>query len=277
MAGIRDPPTEVLEDLAFLARSSYRVQVLAALVSEPRSTRALREMTETSEATLNRILNEFDDRSWAHRTADGEYRATPQGEHISIQFRAFVDSMSVIRNFGEDIAVLPADEMAVGSAGGLPLELHQLKEATVKRQQPEAQAVGREELLAATRESSTINVLSGVAPPREVGSIIEDRVRSGQLSGSSVFTTGLVEHLQESQEQQPNWGEVIEAGFELYRDGDTVPANVGVFDETTFIYGVGEMRDRLIISRNEHVRQWAFDVIERYRRRSEPLDPEMFN
>lgn len=276
MGGISGPPSEVLEDLAYLARSPHRVQVLSALVSEPRSTRALREVTETSEATLNRILNEFDDRSWAHRRADGKYGTTPQGEHISIQFQTFMESVSVIQDFGEDIGVLPPDEMTVGPAGGLPLELHQLSEATVKRQRPEAQAVARDELLAATRESSTIHVLSGVAPPQEVGSIIEDRVRSGQLSGTSVFTTGLVEHLQESQDQPPDWGEVIEAGFELYRDGDTVPANIGVFDETTLIYGAGEMRDRVIISRNDHVRQWAFDVIERYRRRSEPLDPEKF-
>lgn len=277
MAGIGDPPSEVLEDLAYLARSPNRVKVLDALVSEPRSTRDLREVTETTKTTLNRILNEFDDRSWAHRTADGLYGATPQGEHIWVQFRTLVESMSVIRDFGEDIAVLPADEMTAGPDRGLPLELRRFADATVKRQRPESQGVGRDELLAAARESSTMNVLTDMAAPRILGRIIEDRVLSDQLSGSIVCTTGLVEYLQESRDHPPDWGAVIEAGFGVYRDGETVPANFAVFDETTLIWGAaGEMRRRVIISRDDHVRRWASDVIGRYRERSAPLDPELF-
>lgn len=277
MAGTEGLGSDVLQDVAYLARSPNRVRVLEALVAEPRSTRALRDATETTKTTLNRILNEFDERSWAHRTADGQYGATAQGEHVSVQFRALVESMSVIQDLGEDIAVLPANEMTVGADEGLPLGLGPFADATVKRQRPEAQGVGRDELLEAARESSTMNVLTDMSPPRILGSIIEDRVLGGQLSGTLVCTTGLIEYFQESHEHPPEWGAVIEAGFGLYRYGDTVPANVAVFDETTLVWGAaGRMRRRVIISQHEHVRRWAFDVVRRYRERSESLGPEQF-
>lgn len=277
MAGPEGLPSDVLADVAYLARSPNRVRVLEALVTEPRSTRSLREATDTTKTTLNRILNEFDERSWAHRTADGQYGATPQGEHVSVQFRELVDSLAVIEDLGADIAVLPPNEMAVGARDGLPIGLSRFADATVKRQRPEAQGVGREELLDAARQSSTMNVLTDMSPPRVLGRILDDRILDGQLSGTLVCTTGLIEYLQEGQEHPPDWGELIESGFELYRYGDTVPANVAVFDETTLVWGAaGQMRRRVIISGNKHVRRWAFDVVGRYRDRSEPLDPELF-
>lgn len=270
-------PSDVLEDVAYLARSPNRVRVLEALVTEPRSTRSLREATDTTKTTLNRILNEFDERSWAHRTADGKYGATPQGEHVSVQFRALVDSLSVIEELGEDVAVLPANEMTVGARDGLSIGLGPFADATVKRQRPEAQGVGREELLDAARGSSSMNVLTDMSPPRILGRILEDRILNGHLSGTLVCTTGLVEYLQEGQEHPPDWGNLIEAGFELYRYGDIVPANVAVFDESTLVWGAaGQMRRRVIISGNEHVRRWATDVVGRYRDRSDPVPPESF-
>lgn len=270
-------PRDVLEDVAYLARSPNRVRVLEALVTEPRSTRSLREATDTTKTTLNRILNEFDERSWAHRTADGQYGATPQGEHVSVQFRELVDSLAAIENLGEDIAVLPANEMTIGDRDGLPIGLRLFADATVKRQRPEAQGVGREELLDAAHHSSTINVLTDMSPPRVLGRILEDRILDGHLSGTLVCTTGLIEYLQEGQEPPADWGSLIESGFDLYRYGNTVPANIAVFDETTLVWGAaGQMRRRVIISENRHVRRWAFDVVGRYRDRSEPLDSELF-
>lgn len=237
MPGPEGLPSDVLEDIAYLARSPNRVRVLEALVIEPRSTRALREATDTTKTTLNRILNEFQERSWADRTAEGQYGATPQGEHVSIQFRALVDSLSVIQDLGENVAVLPANEMTMGGREGLPIGLGPFADATVKRQRPEAQGVGRDELLEAARQSTTMNVLTDMSPPGILGRIIEDRVLDGELSGSIVCTTGLVEYFEENQRQPPDWGDLIKAGFVLYRCGDTVPANIAVFDDTTLIWG----------------------------------------
>lgn len=277
MAGPEGVPSDVLEDVAYLARSPNRVRVLEALITEPRSTRALREATDTTKTTLNRILNEFQERSWADRTAEGQYGATPQGEHVSIQFRALVDSLSVIQDLGENVAVLPANEMTIGDRQGLPIGIGPFADSTVKRQRPEAQGVGRDELLEAARQSKTMNVLTDMSHPRILGHIIEDRVNDGELSGSIVCTTGLVEYYEEAQKHPPNWGELIEAGFVMYRYGDTVPANIAVFDDVTLVWGAADqMRRRVIISQDENVRGWAIDVVERYRSRSEPLDPELF-
>ena len=95
-----DAPQEVLEPLDYLTRSEHRVQVLEALTDtipkpgldtpgyEPRE---LRDMTGASEATVSRILNEFDERGWAERNAIGEYTATPVGQSIAIVFAPLID------------------------------------------------------------------------------------------------------------------------------------------------------------------------------------------
>lgn len=272
-----DIPSDILENMAYLSRSKNRITVLQTLTVKPYSPSELREVTGISKATVNRILNEFEDRSWTRRTSDGNYEATPQAEHISFQLRPFIGSLEAVTALGEDIAVLPVDELTIGPDNDLTVGLHHFSDATVKRQRPQAHGVGRDRMLKATRTTSSIHVLTDMSPPKVMGELLQDRADSGDLPGTSVWTTDLFEYLQAHPEEPPRWRDVIEAGRRLYRYDDTIPATLFVADEVTLIWGAsGEMRRRVIISENETVRLWALDVVERYRDRAEAIEPHAF-
>jgi predicted transcriptional regulator len=269
--------SDVLQDIAYLSRTGNRISVLETLTRKPRSTRELREATETSKATVNRILNEFEERSWARRTSDGTYEATPQAEHIAFQLRAFIGSMEAVASLGEDVGVLPVDELTIGPDNDLTVGLHHFKDATVNRKRPQAQGVGRRRMLEAIREASSLNVLTDTAPPRVIGELLQERAESGDLSGTTVWTADLFEYLRDHPEEPPRWSDVIEGGRRLYKYDGSIPATLGVTDEVTLIWGVtDEMRRRVLISENDTVRMWALDVVKRYRERAEAIDPQAF-
>ena len=271
-------PSEILEDIAYLSRTENRIDVLETLTWKPLSSSELREATGTSKATVNRILNEFEERSWTRRNSDGTYEATPQAEHIAFQLRPFVGSMEAVASLEEDVGVLPVDELTIGPDNDLTVGLHHFKDAIVKRQRPQAQGVGRTRMLEATREASSMNVLTDTSPPRVMGELLQKRAQGGDLPGTTVWTTKLFEYLRDHPEEPPKWSDVIEGGRRIYSYDGHIPVTLCVTDEVTLIWGVtGEMRRRVIISENETVQMWALDMVERYRERAEAVDSQAFS
>lgn len=277
MTGIGEIPTDVLDDVGYLSRSENRAHVLEALTKGSHSTRDLRDLTGTSKTTLHRILGEFEDRSWVERTADGEYTATPQAEHVAVQLQAFLDSMAAIRDLGEDVRTLPAAELTLGPEAEVTVGLQHFREATVEHKQPQAQGIGRRQLVETFRESSATHVLMDIAPPHLVGDILQERVENGEMTHVGVMTRELFEYLRDDHEWPPLWKGLAEAGSDLYRYDGSVPANLVVGDERTLIWPPTAEPRRGISSRDETVRQWAFDVIRRYREQAEPLNAESFD
>lgn len=103
-------PTHTLEPIAYLARSEHRIRVFQTLtetITKPGldnpgyDPRDLREETGASEATISRMLNEFQDRGWIERNTNGEYVSTPLGHSIAVAFNPLVESMAAIQHFGE--------------------------------------------------------------------------------------------------------------------------------------------------------------------------------
>lgn len=266
MGDIAGEPSAVLEEVAYLGRSENRVAVLESLSSAAYSARALREATGISKATLSRILNEFEDRSWARRTANGEYVSTDRADHIMGQFEPFIKSMRTIRELGDDLGVIPVDELTIGPTFDVTVGLHHFADATVQHQSPVAQGVGRTKLKEAFRDTSAIHVLTDMAPSGDVGTVLQDRADEGDLSGVHVWTTELYDHLVEQSTAPPNWDDLVKTGTSIYHFDGAVPANVCVVDDSAFIWGAtDELRHRVLISRNETVRNWGLAVIERYR------------
>jgi predicted transcriptional regulator len=82
--------TTPVEDIEFLARSEHRVNALGALAVAPQSRDNLREAIGASNATVGRLLNEFDKRTWVKH--DGHrYELTPLGAFIADGFFHLVD------------------------------------------------------------------------------------------------------------------------------------------------------------------------------------------
>lgn len=271
-------PADALADIAYLARSANRVRILQALVSGPGSARELRDRTETSKTTCNRILNEFAERSWTRQTPDGEYRATPQAEHVAVQFRPLLGSIATIRTLGDGVSVLPADELAWGPDGELTLGVHHFEDATVLRKRPQQQGVGRAELTRAFRTTATIHSVSNGAPPRVVGEALQERATRDEISGIGVLTAELFQYLRDHHEGPPDWEEMIDSGVEMYRYDGSVPEHLTVTDESTFVWGeTTDGTSSVVISGSDAVRAWGIDVVERYRDCAERVEPGAFD
>jgi hypothetical protein len=115
-----------------------------------------------------------------------------------------------------------------------------------------------------------------IAPTYLVGEILQERVETGEMTHVGVMTGDLFEYLRDDHEWPPLWKRIAD-GSDLYRYDGGFPANLVVGNERTLIWPPTAEPQRGIISQDETVREWAFDVIQRYREQAKPLDPESFD
>lgn len=280
-----DIPGDALDDVAYLARSENRVRVLRALtetVTKPGQQtpgydrRGLADATGASRTTLGRVLSEFQDRGWAERNADGEYVATPQGEHVAAAFDPFVRSMETIRDLGDAVAALPTGELSLGPDGDIPIGVHHFEDATIR--QPESYDptfFGRyfADLVADADEVYSVDY---VATPEKMMAALEEELYSSGFVTKTVFAETLISHFRDHPGVGPNPEHLEFDGVEIYRYDGHVPCNVFVVDDTVLIENsqVTGLPDGTIIeSRDEVVREWAIGVVERYVDASERVRP----
>lgn len=265
-------PTDALEDVAYLSRSANRVAILDALAAESYPRRELGEETGVSRTTLDRIVNEFEDRGWAERTTDGEYAATTTGRHLVAELRPFVESVEAIRRLGEALAWLPAD---------LDIGLQHFSDATVRRPKGDDPMETVDYFVDLATDADRMAVLSHLSPPIPLSRTMRDRIVAGDLRGQFVVTGDCLEYLRGHADRRARWRDILEAGGEVYRYDGHLPCNLFVFGETVLIkksapgsfhasYGVP------IESHNDAVRVWADEVVERHREAATRVDTEAF-
>lgn len=265
------PPDDALEDVAYLSRSSNRVDVLDLLTTGSYTPREIREAVDASRSTVRRILAELVERDWAERTTDGNVVATVKGEHVVSAFAPLVGSMQAIQELDEAIAWLPSDELSI--------DLHHFSDATVRRGNRNSPAAEASYLHDQLRDASTFSNLASVGPPLSMMETIRDGVVSGQLTATTILTEKLLKYLQNQSEQVPLWREYISAGADVYCYEGEVPCHLFVVDETVL---VGNNQPEVvrpcefIETDDETVRSWARQVIESYRTDADCLDAEAF-
>lgn len=266
-------PTEALEDVAYLSRSTNRIRILDALTEKPSSRRNLVEVTETSRTTLDRIVNELEQRGWAERTNDGNYVGTPAGTHLMEEVRPFVDSVEAIRRLDETVAWLPADELTIG--------LHHFSDAEVLRPENDDPSETVDHLFDLFREIAEFRVLAHLVSPTSLTRVMRERIAAGELTADCVLTDEHVEYLLERPDRRARWRDMIERGADVFRVQGPIPCNMLIFDDTLFIKksGPGPIEDTYgvpIRSENPAVRSWAHDLIDRWRDDATRLDAETF-
>jgi predicted transcriptional regulator len=271
MSDAPDGPQKALEPLDYLTRSEHRVQVLEALTEtipkpgldmpgyEPRE---LREMTGASEATISRILNEFDERGWAERSAIGEYTATPVGQSIAVVIAPLLDSMEVIQHLGDAVSVLPFNELTIS--------MEHFHDATVREPtgpQPRDFGAFLIELLS---DSSILYSLTYVPAPSGLAEEVTERITTGRLDSITIYPEHIIEFFvadlwKTTREQILAQ---LDAGAEWYIYDGHIASNIFILDETVVIENsqVNDVRaGTAIVTTDEVVREWALEVFERYR------------
>ncbi|MEZ3145432.1 helix-turn-helix transcriptional regulator [Halobaculum sp. MBLA0143] len=101
---------DAIEEAEFLARSDNRVAVLRLLAEERHSRAALAEAVDVSQATLGRILDDFDERSWIRHEGTG-YVATATGELVAAAFGDLLDTLTAEQTLRDVIRYLPTHAM----------------------------------------------------------------------------------------------------------------------------------------------------------------------
>lgn len=262
---------EALEDIAYLARSENRVRILRTLTQSAYPRHDLEEVTGTSRTTLGRILGEFEGRGWAERTVDGTYTATPRGAHIVAAFDPLHGAMETVHSLGEAVALLPTDELSIG--------LHHFSDATVRRPAPNEPAEAGRGMADLLADASQFRTLTFIAPPVPVGEAMADGVLGGHLAAEHVLAGGLVPYLRDHPRGPPPWRAYLEAGACVYEYDGHIPCNLFVIDETVLVGNAGaEGTDptALIESRNQAVRTWAHELIDRYCEDATEVEAESF-
>lgn len=268
MSGPDSLPDETMDDLAYLSRSKNRARILTTLATEAYTRRELGEVTGTSRTTLDRIINELEERDWVTRTADGDYAATPTGERIAAESTRFIDAIEAIRTLGEAIAWLPHEELKIG--------LQHFRDATVRRPQPNAAAAPSTYATHLMQEATEFACLVNTPPSLGFEEVMMKGVIDGWLTTKHVITREELNTLRQNAERARRWQSYVEAGAEVYCHDGHIPCNILVIDETVLI--LDRQPDALegIESTDAKVRSWAHETVERYREDAERLDATGF-
>lgn len=269
-----DAPMGALEPLDYLTRSKHRVQVLEALTEtipkpgldtpgyEPRE---LRDMTGASEATVSRILKEFDERGWGERNATGEYTATPVGQSIAIVFAPLHDSMEVIQHLGDAVAVLPFNELTIS--------MEHFRDATVREPTgPQPRDFGAF-LIGLLSDSSMLYSLTYVPAPAGLAEEVTEQITIGSLDSTTIYPEHIIGFFVDA-----SWKTTreqilaqLDAGAEWYTYNGHISCNIFIFDETV-VFENSQVNDvkagTAIVTTDDAVREWALNVFERYQEES---------
>lgn len=281
-------PSGSLEDIAYLARSENRLQVLAALTTripppgkEPPSydKRDLAGLTGTSRTTLGRILTEFEDRKWVRRTIDGEYVATPQGKHMAVQFEQLLGSVGTIQELDEAMANFPASDLSIGGTDAV-YGIQDFDEVTIHRPGAYDPKTLGQVLGERTRASATHYSLAFAAPVKPyVDAFVEKTESDGWEANELVYSERLIDwygpNTRPTRTQARNILETT--NIRLFGYEGHMPCQLFIFDETVIIDNSQATNvdvGTFVESRNPTVRAWAVDLFNRYKENSTEVTPE---
>lgn len=262
-------PDDALEDIAYLTRSKNRARILALLATRPRTRRSLGDETGIARTTLDRIVNEFEERNWATRTTNGDYVATPVGQRVATESTNFVGAIQAIQTLGDAAAWLPNDELTIG--------LHHFKDATVRRPEPNAMSAPTRFTAKLMQEATAFACLVNTPPSLGFEDAMVNGVLVGRLTTTHVITDRELAVLLEDADRASRWREYVEAGANLYCYEGQIPCNLLVIDDTVIILDRQPEAAEGIVSRNEVVRSWAREMIDEYQADAERLDTATFS
>lgn len=262
-------PEEVLEDIAYLSRSANRARILDALSVAASTRRDLEEDTDVSRATLDRIVNELEERGWVTRTAEGEYVTTPTGERIAMETRAFAGAVAAVRRLGEAVDWLPHEELDIG--------LEHFQDAVVRQPEPNAMNAPSTAATELMREATEFACLVNTPPSLAFEEAMIDGVLDGRLRTNHVITDSELEVLRRDPDRAARWRAYVEAGADLYCHRGPIPCNLLVIDERVLILDQQPAAAEGIESTNPAVLEWARETVEEYREEAERIGPTAFD
>jgi predicted transcriptional regulator len=258
-----------LADVAFLARSAHRVEVLRTLAGGPMTRPALHEETGIPQPTLGRILEPFRDRNWVERRG-GAYALTPWGHLLVDEFDDLLDTVETIRRLGTVVELLPTEEMDV--------DVRRFGDATVTTPEPGdlLRHVRRaEEVLS---EGTDIRILAGSIAPAALEEQRDRLLVDPDLRLETVITDDALRQALAAPGVADLVRDLLESGqAPVYRYEGSFPMPILARVDDVAVLAPADDRGipgALIESPDETIRAWVDSRIDEYREQSTPLRPK---
>jgi len=260
-----------LDDVAFVARSNNRVEVLETLAESDLTRRELREATDTSQPTIGRILDGFEERGWVTNEGTGNggaYRLTPLGRLLAEEFGSLLDTVGTIQTLREIAPHLPMEEM--------DFDLRALADARITTPRPtDATAHFRREAEVLAR-TDRLQFLCNQAQPETVERyhdwVVED---GGRLE--AVITGDAIDAASAHRVMGRHVRELLTSGrTTIHRyDGDA-SFMMGMFDDTASLVPLDDsgVPCAFVESDHEAVRKWVTDTFDSYREKATQLSAD---
>lgn len=254
-----------LEEIEFLALSSNRVEILQLLSKEARTRRALADATGASQATIGRVLQDFEARSWIER--DGrEYVATPTGRLVADGFTEMLDVFGVERKLRAVAEYLPTDALA--------FDLTYLADARVTTPSQTRPNAPVQRVLDLLRDADRVRIFSHAFNEQSL-SVIEERTTAGEQRFEGVFSRDVVEAIAAESGLSRRLASLLETEHAEVRISEReMPLAVTVADEVVHVLLRDEngVLQASIDSDHPAVREWADETFSQYWREATPLD-----
>lgn len=254
------------DDIAqFLAGSPDRLRLLARLQDQPGSPGELADAFSISHRSVQRNLARFVDRGWAEKR-DGAYHLTTLGALVTEEHADYIDTLDMLEAFATFYECLPDREHAPDPAW---LQEATLIEATTENPQAPVQ-----QYVEAVREFDTerIRMVSPV-----LSRLFHDAHSELAFRGIHTELVLSAALIQRARDLNPAEFDVVVSVdvLDLYQHPDKIGIGLTLGDQRLLMGaydGQGQLQACLDAT-NPDLLAWAGRLFERYRDRSERIDP----
>lgn len=246
-----------LAEIEFLALSENRVEVLTLLSEQRRTRRTLEDETGASQATLGRILGDFQERSWV-RQDGSEYVATATGRLVAQGFNDLLEILETESELRGLVRYLPTHAM--------DFDLRHLADAKITTPTQTRPNAPVQRLLDLVADAEEVRAFSHAFNEQNL-TVIEERVTAGDLRFKGVLSRSAIAALVEERELRERLLTLLSASeTTLHVREEGIPLAVTIADETVHLL----LRDETGVLRasidtdDEVVRSWAVDTFDHY-------------
>jgi predicted transcriptional regulator len=254
-----------LSEIEFLALSANRVAVLRHLSRERHTRGELAAATGASQATLGRILRDFEDRSWIGRV-DGEYVATATGELVADGFLDLLEIMETEAELRGVVRYLPTD--------AIDFDLQHFDDATITVPSGTKPNAPVSRVLDLLRDAEEIRAFSHAFNEGSL-TVVEERVTAGESTFEGVFSRRALDAIADDDGLRRRLDSLLDApGASLRVREAEIPVAVTVADDVVHVLLRDEkgVLQASIDSDDPVVRAWAHDTFDRYWNAASPVD-----
>lgn len=256
---------EPLDEVAFLANSANRIDVLQMLADDAHSRRELVAVTDASRPTVGRVLGEFVERNWVERTGR-QYDLTPLGRLVIRSFTDVLSDMETELKLRRAVQWIPTERV------GFDLEV--FADANVSTPEPGSshQPINRFIELAEGADSARGFGIATLAP--KSAETLFRKACSGVETEIIYPSTVLEDNLLSTPDATRD---AIDNGTLLPMVHEDLPCGLYIFDNRVIIGGynrdTGVLRVVLDIDDPDAL-EWAETLYSRYCREADPFNSE---